>query len=325
MKLFKKCAALLACGALAVLVAGCQAQPEEPKAPEPSDVELMGEPSDQVDTTPEPFYTLIVGNDSRTGTTEIDKEYYSDGTGRSDTMMLARIDPTTYAVTLITIPRDTAATYNGDTIKINEAYHQGGIEAAMEQVQLLTGVKPKYYLDMGFVEFEKFVDELGGVTATVPINMQLKDIVSGSKIELAQGPQDLNGAEALVLARSRKQYADDLDACRQIQDRQLVEVAIKKVAEDPANAAAHVQTLIGNVKTNWPAEDLASMVADFAENADKLTIKSGTGPYAGGIVEEAGGQWLATRDEATWKKVIAAAEKGDDLNAIVPLPQVSAA
>lgn len=325
MKLLKRAAALLACAGLAFSVVGCQAKTETP-ASEPSDVDLMSE-SDSSTTTKvsEPFYVLIVGNDSRIGTVEIDKESYSDGTGRSDTMMLARIDPTTYAVTLITVPRDTAATYNDSTVKINEVYRQGGIDASLDQVEQLTGVKPKYYFDMGFVEFEKFVNDLGGVNASVPINMQLQDIVSGDQIELAQGPQDLNGAEALVLARSRKQYATDLDACRQIQDRQLVEVAIRKVAADPVNAAVHAQALIGNSKTNWPTDDLLSMVADFADNADKITIKSGTGPYEGGVDEAAGGQWLATRDEATWKQVIAAAENGDDLNAIVPLPEVAAA
>ena len=62
------------------------------------------------------------------------------------------------------------------------------------------------------------------------------------------------------------------------------------------------------------------MVVDFAENADKITFVSGTGPYAG-EVDASTGLWLAYRDEATWAKVIAAAEKGEDPREIVPEPR----
>lgn len=320
MKLFRKVAALIACAGFALSLAACQSG-EKPTT-EPSDVELMGEATgmtDQIST--EPFYVLVVGNDSRTGTIEIGKAEYADGLGRSDTTMLLRIDPTTYQVAILTVPRDTAISYEGTTAKFNEAYQWGGIEATLEQVELLTGVKPKYYLDMGFVEFEKFVDELGGVTANVPIDMGLQDIVSGDQVSLSEGMQDLSGAEALVLSRSRKQYAEDQDACRQIQDRQLMETAINKVAADPANAAVHAQSLIDNVTTNWPADSLIKMVTDFAKNADKIQIASGSGPYVGDI-DESMGLWFTTRDEATWARIIETIEAGGDPTSVVALPEI---
>lgn len=320
MSIKKKAVALLGCAALAFSLVGCQQS--ETKEPEPTDVQLMQDAGDT--RMDQPFYVLVVGNDSRTGTVEIDKPDYADGSGRSDTTMLVRVDPTTYQVGIVTIPRDTAISLNGQTMKFNEAYHAAGIEETLHQVKLLTGVSPLYYMDMSFVQFEKFVNELGGLTANVPIDMGLQDIVSGSKISLSAGVQDLDGAESLVLARSRKVYEVDQDACRQIQDRQLVEVGIKKVAADPVGAAAHVQALMSNVDTNWPADDLAKTVADFAANADKIAFVSGTGPYSGDIDEAAGGIWLATRDEAAWKQVIQAVEAGEDPTTVVPLPQIIA-
>ena len=216
--------------------------------------------------------------------------------------MLARIDPKTYSVALISVPRDTSTEYNGQKMKLNEVYHIAGIEALESEVAKLTGVTPKYYLDMDFVQFEKFVDQLGGVTANVPINMQLVDIVSGDNIALNAGTQELNGPEALVLARSRKQYANDLDACRQIQDRQLVQVGIQQVAADPVNAALHVQALVDNCDTDWNAADLVETVKVFAQNADKIEFTSGTGPYQGDIDPDIN-LWLAYRDEATWAQI----------------------
>ena len=106
-------------------------------------------------------------------------------------MMLVRVDPVTYKITLVTVPRDTEADYEGSVVKINELYRQGGMEAAVEGVESLTGVHVQYYLDMGFVGFEKFVDQIGGVTANVPIDMHLKDIVNGGTIELNAGTQEL--------------------------------------------------------------------------------------------------------------------------------------
>ena len=318
------CAAVVACGVFAgLLLAGCQQQSAEESI---SDTQLMKEADGgEKEARNDPFYVLVVGNDSRTGTTEITKDNYSDGTGRSDTMMLARIDSETYQVTLVTVPRDTEITLDGMVMKINEAYRRGGIEESIDQVESLTGVKVSYYLDMGFVEFENFVNDLGGITANVPIDMHLKDIVSGAGIELTAGTQELDGPQALVLARMRKMYAGDIEACRQIQDRQIVEVAINQVAADPASAAARASALIDNVNTNWPIDELADMVADFASNANKITVLSGTGPYVGDFMEEHDGMWLVPRDEATWKKVMEVVDRGGDPTTVVPLPAVAAA
>ena len=86
-----------------------------------------------------------MGDDSRTGTVEISKPDYSDGTGRSDVMMLVRVDPKTYAISIVSVPRDTETQLNGQKVKLNEVYHVAGIEESMKAVADLTGVTPKYY------------------------------------------------------------------------------------------------------------------------------------------------------------------------------------
>ena len=186
MKVGKRILAVASCCVLALcMLAGCQK-----KASEPAHQDETLEVSDSVQTAKaetEPFYVMVVGNDSRTGTVEITKPEYSDGTGRSDVLMLVRVDPKTYKVSLISVPRDTCTEYNGQKMKLNEVYHVGGVKELEKEVAKLTGVTPKYYMDMDFVQFEKFVDQLGGVTANVPINMQLVDIVSGDKIALNAG------------------------------------------------------------------------------------------------------------------------------------------
>lgn len=306
--------ALVVAALLAFGLFGCGGQQVE----EQSDTDMAVE-SDALDTSP--FWVLLVGNDTRTGTVEITKAQYADGNARSDVMMLARIAPEEHAITLISIPRDTAATVDGVTQKINAAYQSGGIEAAVDQVEQLTGVSIAHWLDIDFVQFEAFIDALGGVSVNVPATLSLQDIVGGEDITLQPGEQTLDGAQALVLSRSRKTYAGYQDACRQIQNRAIVAAGIQQVASNPEGVDAAVQALLANVDTDWDAENLTRYVEEFANHADELTIYSATGPYDGGI-DAASGLWLTTRDEATWAKVIEVADAGEDPSGVVPVPAV---
>ncbi|MGN0301577.1 MAG: LCP family protein [Anaerotardibacter sp.] len=301
------------------LLAGCSSEVKEEK----SDVEMMTEATANMET--DPFYVLIVGNDSRVGTVNITNPNYSDGTGRSDTMMLCRINPKTYQIALVTVPRDTAVTLpDGTVTKINEVYRTDGIEGLRSAVEELTGVDIKYYLDMGFVDFENFIDGIGGVTANVPIDMELYDVVSGDKVVLSQGDQELDGKEALVLARVRKLYAEDIESCRQIQDRQIVQKGITQVASSSDTASAMVDILRTYADTDWEEQSMKNTVQSFADNASKISFLSGTGPYKGDFMEEYNGLWLTVRDTETWAKVIDAVEAGKDPTSVVSLPTVRA-
>lgn len=304
--------------AMLLMLVGCS-QPQQPEKESLSANDTLATGAET-----EPFYVLLVGNDSREGTVEIDKPEYADGKGRSDTCMLAYVDPRTYHVALITVPRDTTCfTADGGKMKFNDNYYLNGIDGAVSAVEELTGVKVKYSFDIGFVNFEEFINEIDGITANVPIDMWLQDIVSGEQITLPAGEQHLEGAEALVLARVRKLYADNLDVCRQIQDRAIVQGLIERVANDPSQADACIAALYLFADTDMPKENLTDLVDSFCANAEKLTIVSGTGPYSGGT-DGATGLWLTDRDENTWHRVIEVVEAGGDPTTVVPLPPVIA-
>ncbi|MFR3451992.1 MAG: LCP family protein [Collinsella sp.] len=61
------------------------------------------------DVAREPFYMLLLGTDGRPG-----EDVY-----RSDSIILARVDPVEKKAALISIPRDTRVVYKGETMKIN--------------------------------------------------------------------------------------------------------------------------------------------------------------------------------------------------------------
>lgn len=308
----------LAAMALFVGLVGCT----QPQAEEKQSLEAVNDVAYEGTKFEDPFYVMLVGNDSRQGTVEINKESYADGKGRSDTCMLLYVDPKTYHVAIVTVPRDTECVYDGQKMKINDTYYWGGDEALERTVKELTGVDVRYYFDIGFVEFEKFIDQLGGITANVPIDLSLQDIVSGDQIKLSAGDQDLNGAEALVLARCRKQYVD-MDVSRQIQDRAIVQGIITKAVNDPTFAKLAVTSLYANAKTDMPEADCKSLVDDFCDHASQLTIVSGTGPFEGATDGDTN-LYMVARDEEGWQQVINTVEAGGDPTTVIEIPPIVA-
>lgn len=128
---------------------------------------------------------------------------YSLEDGRSDTCLLARIDPVNYQVTLVFIPRDTQIEMNGETVKFNAAYSSGGIAQTIEEVKKLCGVNVSHYAEISFNGLTDLVNAVGGVDVVVP--EEVNDINTG--VYVPAGQQHLNGEQALSFARTR-QFAD---------------------------------------------------------------------------------------------------------------------
>ena len=306
---------------LTCVISGCSKSEPADEVANDTSLEI---PDDKFGVGDDPFYVLIVGNDSRAGTVDA-KEGDSDrGPAYSDTIILTRVDPRDCKITLVSIPRDTKVSFNGENVKINDTYYQGGVSALVESVEELTGVEIAYTFETGFARFTSLVDAWGGLTANVPIDLSLKSVTSGQKVSLPAGVSDLTGEEALVLARSRKQYADDMDACRQVQNRQLVQAAIQKIASDPDNIDAYVNAFTQNVYTDLNNEALLDLVSKFVKSAEGITVLSGTGPYKGGIDSETQ-LWMVYEDDSgVWQELMKVVDDGGDPQSVVRDPEVIA-
>lgn len=140
---------------------------------------------------------LILGVDARPG----------DDHPRSDTMLLATIDPELNKVAVISIPRDTKVKLkNGQTDKITAANSLGGPTYAVAAVEKLMDTNIDYYVEMDFNGFKDIVDALGGVTVNVPQRMYKPS----EDIDLRAGTQRLNGKQALGFVRFRDYAMGDI-------------------------------------------------------------------------------------------------------------------
>lgn len=250
----------------------------------------------------DPFYMMLIGSDARDDDEEMGQ--------RSDTNILLRVDPTTYTVTMVSIPRDTMIDIDGyGTNKFNAAYNYGGAAATIREASQLCGVDISHYAEVNFEELVSLVDAVGGVEVDVP---ELIDDPDAGGFVIQQGVQNLNGGEALVFARSRA-YADG-DFTRTSNQRLLIEAIIKKVLSLPVTELPGViQKAAECVTTDLSVNDILGLATQFKE-FDKLVMYSAMVPSSTGYVGEIS---YVFADEVALKQMMQLVETGQDPSVVV--------
>ncbi len=162
---------------------------------------------------------------------------------RADTLMLVRAGGGAFRK--LSIPRDTFAEIPGRASqKINAAYALGGAELQIETVENFLGIEVNHAVILDFEGFADFIDVLGGVTVT--LDKRVKSKISGGSsnggitLKLKKGKNDLDGQQALALARTRQNQRDatenDLDrAARQQQILSGIKSRLTSIARIPFN------------------------------------------------------------------------------------------
>ncbi|NJO39991.1 MAG: LCP family protein [Cyanobacteria bacterium RU_5_0] len=194
--------------------------------------------------------------------------------GLSDTMMLVRFNPEMRQLTVLSLPRDTRTWIDGlGLTKLNEANTYGGPAlAARATNELLGGVGIDRYIRINVQGVEKLIDALGGVTVYVPQDMQYKDDSQHLYINLKQGEQHLNGAQALQFLRFRYDNYGDIG---RIQRQQMFMGALKEQALSPSILTKLPQILSAvqsNLDTNLSVEELLAL-AGFASQVDRSNVR----------------------------------------------------
>jgi LCP family protein required for cell wall assembly len=130
---------------------------------------------------------------------------------RADTLMLVRAGGGAFEK--LSIPRDTFAEIPGEGAdKINAAYAFGGAGLQRETIENFLGIDIDHVVILDFGGFADFIDALGGVQVALrePVKSKISGGASngGVTLKLEKGKNDLNGQEALALARTRENLKD---------------------------------------------------------------------------------------------------------------------
>ncbi|WP_371362601.1 Polyisoprenyl-teichoic acid--peptidoglycan teichoic acid transferase TagU [Sporomusa rhizae] len=131
---------------------------------------------------------------------------------RSDTMIVAGINPDDKNVTILSIPRDSKVTIPGRPgyDKITHAYFYGGPNLAVRTVEDNFNIPINYYIAIDWKAFIRVVDILGGVDLTIEHDMNYDDPYENLSIHLKKGYQHLNGKQAGEYVRFRHDELGDI-------------------------------------------------------------------------------------------------------------------
>jgi LCP family protein required for cell wall assembly len=237
---------------------------------------------------------LVLGSDGRPpGSKEPGAASDSEnGPTRSDTMMLIRTGGG--STTRLSIPRDMVIDLPGYGLqKINAAYYFGGAALAIRTVESFLGIKVNHVIVINFTNFPNLVNAMGGVTWTGGcVNSQIsggtKD--GGYSLVLPPGTHHLDGAQALILARTRENRCNLAwtDLTRELNQQKLI-AAMKSQVLSPAGfirlpwiAWNAPQTL----ETDMGPGTLAGVVASlglFGSGKTEILYPTGAGLLPGGL------------------------------------------
>lgn len=199
-----------------------------------------------------PLSFLIMGLDSR----------QEDLSGRTDSLMLVTVNPTTKQTTMVSIPRDTFIEAADGSItasnKINAAYVQGGAAASIAAVNQLLQLDIDHYVTMNFSGIEHLVDALGGITVNSDLDFKVDDMT------FHKGENTLNGKKALAYVRMR--HDDPRGTYGREKRQQEVIAAILSKIKSPQSLTAYqgiLEALGGNVKTDLTWDQMQKIVLNY--------------------------------------------------------------
>jgi LCP family protein required for cell wall assembly len=245
---------------------------------------------------------LVLGSDSRSGERNQALGGGDSSGARSDTAMVVHLDAGRTQATVVSIPRDTLVTRpscplpSGGSTEVaynsmfNSAYSVGGPVCAVKTVESITDVRMDHYVEIDFAGFAKLVDALGGVTVTTDEDIDDDD----SHLKLKAGTHELDGEQALALARTRHGIGDGSDLGRIGLQQKLVKALLEQISStnlltDPAKLYRVADAVTGSLTTDTGldslteltrlGESLRSLSADQVTTVTMPVVPAPSNPY----------------------------------------------
>lgn len=182
-----------------------------------------------VDTSKETFIILLSGVDTR-GTIS--------SRSRSDVNILLVVNPNSYDVLTVSIPRDSYVDLACKNNAKDKLTHAGvyGIGCSVSTIEQLFDIDINYYIKLNFTSFIKVVDVLGSINVYSQYSFTTSKYVSYDKsYTFTTGMNKMNAEQALFFSRERHAFENG-DVQRGLNQQQVIKGLINKLIE-PATLA----------------------------------------------------------------------------------------
>ncbi|MBO5129219.1 MAG: LCP family protein [Oscillospiraceae bacterium] len=217
---------------------------------------------------------LLIGQDTRDG-----------GRARSDSMILCTFNLEENELTLTSFMRDLYVSIPGyKNTRINAAYAYGGMQLLNETLYENFGVVVDGNVEVDFEQFTEIIDLLGGVELELTSRevSYLREQVPGSKF--VEGMNLLNGEEALVHARNRRDV--DGDFSRTNRQRQLLTALMDKYkSSDITTMLLLMDDILPMITTDMTKDQIVGYVKELFPLLMNCEMSTQSIPVAGGYYD----------------------------------------
>lgn len=192
-----------------------------------------------------------------------------DGAQLTDSIMVVSFNQNTKDVALMSLPRDLKVSRACSAGKINEVFwchnqsgdnEDAGAKALMEQVGDVLGLDFQYYAHVNWASLIDIIDTLGGITVTLDEN--IADYGWTNAVAQAGVPMEINGEQALGLARARHGTTGG-DFTRGNTQQKIVEGIVAKLMQNSIGMgeAFNLVNILGdNLRTNFSTDNIKAGV-----------------------------------------------------------------
>jgi LCP family protein required for cell wall assembly len=233
----------------------------------------------------------------------VDTRNRDEFSGRSDSIIIVSVDKKNKTVKLTSILRDSYVAIDGyKNQKITHAYAFGGAELAIKTINQNFNMDITDYATINFFKMAEAIDILGGIDIEITksemeqINMEaLGGSQKGAALVDSYGKVHLDGDQATIFCRLRKQDSDEARANRQKMVVNALLAQARKVS--PTKYPEVVKAIMGLCETSLTFSEVMSFVPMIN---DEVTIEAITVPgepenAVGGIYD---GAWVWRYDLA---------------------------
>ncbi len=225
--------------------------------------------------------------------------------GRSDTMMLAQIDPENGQVRLVSFLRDLYVPISGHgATRLNAAYVYGGEELLCQTLTHLFGVRIDRTAAVDFESMAALIDKMGGVELEITeaerkaLNGILASYCKERNLTArwveTSGLVRMSGLQALSYSRVRSLDSDFMRVSRQ---QQVLTALLRQAAAlDAISLAGLAVECMGSVETDLTLADLIGLLPLLSQ-LEGLELRTARVPFDGTCRDvQVDGMWVLDAD-----------------------------
>lgn len=220
--------------------------------------------SKAVNVTEDPFNIYISG---------IDTWGRIEQVSRSDVNMIVTVNPQTKEILLTSIPRDSYVELNMNGM-MDKLTHSGmyGIDETIATVENWLDIDVNYYVRANFDMIVSLVDAIGGIT----VDSKFAFTSYAGNCTFVEGPNEMNGAQALYFARERKAFEEN-DEERVRNQQRVLKAILNKITRSEViltNYAEILSAVSWSMQTNMSQKDISSLVKMQLKDMPRWKMKT---------------------------------------------------